>query len=121
MRLMSGSGPCGPILNGVWQSLQAEVMTKCSPRWISAARWSAALGAGLGAAAGFAATGFVAVSVGIDCGSYTPVDTEPALIASSGVGRSRQAQMAQEAMTMVMKDDGLFMGAPSSRWWARVI
>jgi hypothetical protein len=29
---MSGSGPFGPILNGVWQSMQAEVATRYLPR-----------------------------------------------------------------------------------------
>src|SRR4051812_44988398 len=28
----SGSGPRGPILNGVWQSLQPMVLTSCAPR-----------------------------------------------------------------------------------------
>ena len=28
MRDMSGSGPCSPILNGVWQSLQPAVETR---------------------------------------------------------------------------------------------
>jgi hypothetical protein len=32
MRLMSGSGPFGPILNGVWQSWQPEVFTRYLPR-----------------------------------------------------------------------------------------
>src|SRR5687767_8762928 len=32
MRVMSGSGPFGPILNGVWQSMHAEVDTRYLPR-----------------------------------------------------------------------------------------
>src|SRR5918997_4893164 len=31
-RVMSGSGPFGPILNGVWQSWQPDVETMYSPR-----------------------------------------------------------------------------------------
>src|ERR687898_861916 len=30
---MSGSGPAGPILKGVWQSLQPEVATRYLPRF----------------------------------------------------------------------------------------
>ena len=29
---MSGSGPCGPIFHGVWQSLQPMIFTRYSPR-----------------------------------------------------------------------------------------
>jgi hypothetical protein len=29
---MSGSGPFGPILNGVWQSLQLVIVTRYWPR-----------------------------------------------------------------------------------------
>src|SRR5690349_9759655 len=32
MRVMSGSGPLGPITHGVWQSLQPEVVTMYLPR-----------------------------------------------------------------------------------------
>src|SRR4029450_7667490 len=42
MRLMSGSGPAGPTCHGVWQSLQALVVTKYLPRAILAASPSAA-------------------------------------------------------------------------------
>src|SRR5687768_3565843 len=31
-RVMSGSGPFGPTLNGVWQSLQPPMVTRYSPR-----------------------------------------------------------------------------------------
>ena len=31
-RVMSGSGPCGPIFHGVWQSLQPMIFTRYSPR-----------------------------------------------------------------------------------------
>src|SRR6478672_5465977 len=39
MRLMSGSGPLGPIFNGVWQSLQTITVTRYLPRstWVAAA------------------------------------------------------------------------------------
>jgi hypothetical protein len=33
IRDMSGSGPPGPIINGVWQSLQSPIVTKYSPRF----------------------------------------------------------------------------------------
>ena len=32
MRLMSGSGPLGPIFHGVWQSLQPATVTRYLPR-----------------------------------------------------------------------------------------
>ena len=32
MRLMSGSGPAGPIFHGVWQSLQPATVTRYLPR-----------------------------------------------------------------------------------------
>src|SRR5262245_42416220 len=32
MRLMSGSGPFGPIFTGVWQSWHADVLTRYLPR-----------------------------------------------------------------------------------------
>ena len=35
-RLMSGSGPFGPIFQGVWQSLQPPIVTRYSPRLICA-------------------------------------------------------------------------------------
>src|SRR6478672_2779303 len=37
IRLMSSSGPLGPIFLGVWQSLQPPMATKCSPHftWLS--------------------------------------------------------------------------------------
>src|SRR6185503_20656366 len=35
-RLMSGSGPFGPIIQGVWQSLQPPIVTRYSPRLICA-------------------------------------------------------------------------------------
>src|SRR5262245_11118818 len=31
-RVMSGSGPLGPIVHGVWQSLQPIVLTRWAPR-----------------------------------------------------------------------------------------
>src|SRR3954452_6660137 len=43
MRLMSGSGPLGPILSGVWQSLQTMTVTRYLPRstWPAAASFFA--------------------------------------------------------------------------------
>src|SRR6478672_2351546 len=32
IRDMSGSGPCGPIFHGVWQSLQPMILTRYAPR-----------------------------------------------------------------------------------------
>src|SRR5689334_19706271 len=34
MRVMSGSGPLGPIFSGVWQSLQPAMVTRYLPRSI---------------------------------------------------------------------------------------
>src|SRR5262245_55320258 len=42
MRDMSGSGPVGPILSGVWQSLQPPTVTRYSPRASRAPRESEA-------------------------------------------------------------------------------
>src|SRR5262249_48658750 len=42
-RVMSGSGPCGPLFNGVWQSLQPTTLTRYSPRL------TASVGAGVDA------------------------------------------------------------------------
>src|SRR5512139_2966543 len=42
-RLMSGSGPFGPMTHGVWQSLHPDVVTMYLPRAIFSAVLSAAL------------------------------------------------------------------------------
>jgi hypothetical protein len=49
MRDMSGAGPCGVIVHGVWQSLHPPIVTRYSPRAIMAAR--SASGEGTGASA----------------------------------------------------------------------
>src|SRR5687767_14553486 len=45
---MSGSGPFGPITQGVWQSLQPEVVTRYFPRtalsFAAGAAWASASG-----------------------------------------------------------------------------
>src|SRR5215467_6138889 len=46
MRVMSGSGPFGPSLSGVWQSWQPLVVTRYSPRLTRAASGPPALPAG---------------------------------------------------------------------------
>src|SRR6187431_1163183 len=55
MRSMSGSGPLGPILAGVWQSWHADVDTMYLPR-------STGFGVGEGAGAGGAGCAQAAVS-----------------------------------------------------------
>src|SRR5512134_2937429 len=41
MRVMSGSGPFGPITHGVWQSLHPEVVTRYLPRATLSGAWGA--------------------------------------------------------------------------------
>src|SRR5687768_4292754 len=51
MRLMSGSGPFGPTIHGVWQSLHPEVVTRYLPRSsLSPAAWVPAAAGGTSAA-----------------------------------------------------------------------
>src|SRR5687768_26311 len=51
MRDMSGAGPLGVIVHGVWQSLQPPIVTRYSPRAIIAARSASGDGAGASMAA----------------------------------------------------------------------